>query len=102
FRAMLQVGADGQYSVEPLRLEERFGPRRRRGEPLEQRHYDVACSLQAAIEEVALKLVDWLQRATGAENLCLAGGAALNCVLNSTLRDRGPFRRIWVQPAAGD
>src|SRR5262249_5460010 len=39
---------------------------------------------------------------TGADDLCLAGGVALNCVLNARLRDRGPFKRIWVQPAAGD
>jgi carbamoyltransferase len=43
-----------------------------------------------------------LQAATGERNLCLAGGVALNCVMNARLRDEGPFERIWVQPAAGD
>jgi carbamoyltransferase len=69
---------------------------------LEQRHYDIAHSLQVVLEETTLHLITWLHQATSADNLCLAGGVALNCVLNSRLRDRGPFRRIWVQPAAGD
>jgi carbamoyltransferase len=49
-----------------------------------------------------LRLAAWLHEATGSANLCLAGGVALNCVLNARLRDRGPFQHIWVQPAAGD
>jgi carbamoyltransferase len=54
------------------------------------------------LEETVLKLVEWLHSATGESNLCLAGGVALNCVLNAAIRDMGPFQRIWVQPAAGD
>src|SRR5919197_649684 len=81
---------------------ERFGPARMRGEPLEQRHYDVAHSLQVVLEESVLELARWLHRATGSTNLCMAGGVAVNCVMNARLRDRGPFKRIWVQPAAGD
>ena len=73
-----------------------------RGEPLEQRHCDVAHSLQVVLEESVLELARWLHRATGSMNLCMAGGVALNCVMNARLRDRGPFKRIWVQPAAGD
>ena len=102
FRQIIQLGAGGQYMVHPPRLEERFGPARLKGGPLEQRHYDIARSLQAALEEAALELVTWLHGATGEENLCMAGGVALNCVLNARLRDRGRFKRIWVQPAAGD
>jgi carbamoyltransferase len=83
-------------------LEERFGPRRQKGAPFEQRHYDIAHSLQVVLEETALHLVQWLHEASRAENLCLAGGVALNCVMNARLRDRGPFKRLWVQPAAGD
>ena len=49
-----------------------------------------------------LDLCQWLHEATGQSNLCMAGGVALNCVLNARLRDRGPFEHIWVQPAAGD
>jgi carbamoyltransferase len=102
FRAIVQLGADGQYTVQPPRLEERLGPARMRGEPLEQRHCDVAHSLQVVLEESVLELARWLHRATGSMNLCMAGGVALNCVMNARLRDRGPFKRIWVQPAAGD
>jgi carbamoyltransferase len=54
------------------------------------------------LEETVLQLAAWLHEATHQENLCLAGGVALNCVMNARLRDRGPFKRIWVQPAAGD
>jgi carbamoyltransferase len=102
FRAIVQLGVGGQYTIQPPHLEERFGPARRRGEPLEQRHCDVAHSLQVVLEESVLELARWLHRATGSTNLCLAGGVALNCVMNARLRDRGPFKRIWVQPAAGD
>ena len=102
FRAMIMLEPDGQYTIDEPRLEERFGPARRRGEPLEQRHYDLARSLQLALEETVLALAAWLHGVTQLETLCLAGGVALNCVLNARLRDRGPFARIWVQPAAGD
>jgi carbamoyltransferase len=102
FREMIQLASDGQYTIAPARLEERFGPPRLRGGALEQRHYDIAHSLQVALEEVVLVLASWLHDVTGQDALCLAGGVALNCVLNARLRDKGPFRRIWVQPAAGD
>jgi carbamoyltransferase len=102
FRDIIRVGSDGQYTLQPLRLEDRFGPSRQRGGPLEQRHYDIAHSLQVVVEETTLQLITWLHKATSADDLCLAGGVALNCVMNTRLRDRGPFRRIWVQPAAGD
>jgi carbamoyltransferase len=102
FREIVRVGGEGDYTVASPRLLERFGPARARGGPLEQRHYDIAHSLQVVLEETVLELCAWLQRETGAENLCLAGGVALNCVMNAGIRDRGPFRRIWVQPAAND
>ena len=103
FHDIVRVGAGGQYTIaQPLRLEERFGPRRLKGGPTEQRHYDIAHSLQCVLEEAALALAAWLHERTGEENLCMAGGVALNCVMNARLRQRGPFREIWVQPAAGD
>jgi carbamoyltransferase len=102
FRSMIQIGANGQYVIEPLSLSERFGPPRERGGPLEQRHYDIARSLQVALEEQVLELASWLRRQSGSANLCLAGGVALNCVLNARLRDSGVFERVWAQPAAGD
>jgi len=102
FRELVTVGANGRYTVQPPRLEERFGPPRLRGGPLEQWHYDLAHSLQVVLAETVLELARWLHDATGADDLALAGGVALNCVMNARLRDHGPFRRIWVQPAAGD
>jgi carbamoyltransferase len=102
FRDIVRVEADGQYIIQPLRLPERFGPPRQQGAPLEQRHYEIACSLQVVLEETAMQLIHWLHDATRADNLCLAGGVALNCAMNSHVRDNGPFRRVWVQPAAGD
>jgi carbamoyltransferase len=102
FRSMIQVDGDGQYTIEPPRLEERFGPARLKGGPLEQRYYDIASSLQVALEETVLELVSWLYEQTRVEVLCMAGGVALNCVLNARLLEKGPFRQIWVQPAAGD
>ncbi len=102
FEAILAVDDDGTYRVADLDLERRFGPARVRGGPLEQRNYDVARSLQAALEAAVLKLATWLRRETGATRLAMAGGVALNCVMNAALRDQGPFDEVWVQPAAGD
>jgi carbamoyltransferase len=78
------------------------GAPRRPDELLTQRHMDVAASLQKVTEEVMLRLSRSLARETGARNLCLAGGVALNCVGNGKLLRDGAFERIWIQPAAGD
>ncbi len=102
FREIIHLDADGQYTIQPPRLEERIGLPRLRGEPMEARHSDLARSLQMALEETTLALCNWLHDATGERNLCIAGGVGLNCVLNARLRDKGPFEHIWVQPAAGD
>jgi len=102
FREIVQLGSDGQYTIQTPHLEERFGPPRIKGGPLEQRHYDIAHSLQVVLEETALVLVQWLHEKTFAKNLCMAGGVALNCVMNARLRDKGPFQNLWVQPATGD
>ncbi len=102
FRQIIDLQGNGQYTIGPRRLAERFGPARQRGGPLEQRHYDVAHSLQVALEETVLELARWLHATTKEPNLALAGGVALNCVMNARLRDRGPFQQVWVQPAAGD
>jgi carbamoyltransferase len=102
FREIVQVGASGQYALKPLHLEERFGMARSRGGPLEQRHYDIAHSLQMVLEETVLQIVDWLYETAQSDSLCMAGGVALNCVMNARVRDRGSFKHVWVQPAAGD
>jgi len=78
------------------------GPARRPEEWLNQRHMDLAASIQAVTEEVVLRLTRSIAAATGAENLCMAGGVALNCVANGKVLRDGKFRRIWIQPAAGD
>lgn len=65
-------------------------------------HMDVAASVQAVTEEVMLRLTRSLAKETGIENLCLAGGVALNCVANGEILRDGAFKNIWIQPAAGD
>jgi len=70
--------------------------------PLEQCHMDLAASIQAVTEEVILRLARAAARETGLPNLCLAGGVALNCVANGQILRDGAFRRLWIQPAAGD
>ena len=69
---------------------------------LEQKHMDIAASIQAVLEDVVLRLTRSLAAETGMENLCLAGGVALNCVANGKVLREGRFRNIWIQPAAGD
>jgi carbamoyltransferase len=69
---------------------------------LKQRDMDLAASVQAVLEEVILRLTRSLAAQTGMENLCLAGGVALNCVANGKVLREASFRNIWVQPAAGD
>ncbi|MGG7665282.1 carbamoyltransferase family protein [Dyadobacter sp. BHUBP1] len=102
FRSVIHVGDNGQYTIDDFDPEQWWGPGRRKDDPFGQLHYDIAHSLQKALEETVLKLAQWLYEQTGAQNLCMAGGVALNCVMNAVIRDRGPFQNVWVQPAAGD
>ena len=69
---------------------------------LEQRHMDLAASIQKVTEDVMLRTARFAHKVTGKKNLCLAGGVALNCVGNGVILREGPFERIWIQPAAGD
>lgn len=78
------------------------GPPRPPESRLEQRHMDLAASIQAVTEEVMLRLGAHLHRQTGQKHLVLAGGVALNCVANGRLLREGPFEKLWIQPAAGD
>jgi carbamoyltransferase len=78
------------------------GPPRQPETPLTQREMDLARSIQDVTEEVMLRLARTLHRETGADHLCLAGGVALNCVGNGRILREGPFKRLWIQPAAGD
>ncbi len=78
------------------------GPVRKAEEMLNQNHMDLAASVQAVTEEIVLRLGKSVKKETGAKNICLAGGVALNCVANGKLLRENIFDGIWVQPAAGD
>lgn len=78
------------------------GPRRAPESPLTQREMDLAASVQAVTEEVVLRLTRAIKSETGAKNLCLAGGVALNCVANGKVLRDHQFENIWIQPASGD
>lgn len=79
-----------------------FGPKRKKGEPIEERHRNIAASAQKVLEEVVLRLTERLHRDTGLSRLCLAGGVGLNCSMNGRLLRESPFSEIFVQPASGD
>jgi len=83
-------------------LEKRLGPARQPGEPLTERHRNVAATMQAALEEVLTSYWKGLAAKSGQRALCLAGGVAFNCVANGKIFDQTPFERVYVQPAAGD
>ena len=102
FRNIVSVESDGQYRVAEVDLTELFGPARARGSVFEPRHFDIARSLQVLLEETVLEIARWLAKASGENNIAMAGGVALNCVMNGKVRDANIFERIWVQPAAGD
>ena len=78
------------------------GPPRQPESDLQQRHMDLAASIQAVTEEVVLRIGRHLHVRTGIRHLVLAGGVALNCVANGRLLREGPFEDVWIQPAAGD
>jgi carbamoyltransferase len=78
------------------------GPPRKPETLLTQREMDLARSIQEVTEEIMLRLAQTLYRETGAENLCLAGGVALNCVANGKILREGPYKGLWIQPSAGD
>src|SRR5215470_2580202 len=113
---LIDLKSDGSFKLDlsyfdyctGLRMtNERFddlfgGPPRGADELLTQRHMDLAASIQAVTDEVVLRLTRSLAAETGAQNLCLAGGVALNCVANGKVLRDGRFKNIWVQPAAGD
>ena len=113
---LLRLGEDGAYEVameyftfdrQPAMVGERFAslfPCRARAPeaPLTQGHADLAASLQEVITEVLLRLARTAVRECDCDDLCLAGGVALNCVANGRLERSRVARRVWIQPAAGD
>jgi carbamoyltransferase len=116
WKHLIDVKADGSFRLDlayfdyctGLRMtSERFhelfgGPPRHPHERLTQRHMNLAASIQAVTDEVVLRLTRAISAETRLDNLCLAGGVALNCVTNGKVRRDGRFRSIWIQPAAGD
>ena len=85
------------------RFADLFGrPAREPESPLTQQEMDIAASIQEVTEEIVLSVARTLQKETDTENLCLAGGVALNCVANGRQQREGPFKNLWIQPAAGD
>ena len=101
-REHLRTGEQGQYELTPLDMERCFGPARRSGSRMDERQLDLAASLQDLLEETVLQLARWLREASGERHLAMAGGVALNCVMNARLRDSALFDSVWIQPAAGD
>ncbi|MGH9908914.1 MAG: carbamoyltransferase family protein [Pyrinomonadaceae bacterium] len=79
-----------------------LGPPRQQNEDLTERHWNIASSAQKVLEETALTLVRGLYERTGEDNLCMAGGVAFNSVMNGRIMTESPFKRYFVQPAAGD
>jgi len=119
FRKIVRARPDGWYDIDlswmrchyapgpragyfSEKFVRRFGPRRMKGEPLTERHRNIAASAQRVLEETVLGLVRRLHKETGLARLCMAGGVALNCSMNGRLLREGPFDEIFVQPAAGD
>ena len=92
---------DGQYRIDDVPFSS-FCPPRERGAPFLPVHADLAHAVQCVLEQTVLEMIRWLREASGLPNLAMAGGVALNCVMNGRLRDAGVFDEIWVQPAAGD
>lgn len=78
------------------------GPARRSDEVISKKTRDIARSIQVVTEEIVIKMARHAKELTGADNLCLAGGVALNCVANGKILQEKIFDRIWIQPAAGD
>lgn len=112
FRRFIQYDDRGTFRIDNrvtrFRLvaspafEELFGPPRRDGDPIEQRHMDLAAALQQVTSEALLALARHVGAETKCEHLCMAGGVALNCVANGALHREGLFEDIFIQPAAHD
>lgn len=83
-------------------MEDLLGPAREDGEDLTERHQNIAATLQETLETILLNQVDSLYDMTDTDNLCMAGGVALNSVANGRIQEEMPFENIWIQPAAGD
>lgn len=117
FRQMIHFGPDGTYEMDlswfdfhksgkhrvSQKFIDKFGPPRPRvRKPVEQHYADVAYGLQKVLEETGLHIAHWLQKETGSKNICVAGGVALNSVMNGRILLETPFTEFFAQPAASD
>lgn len=95
--------ATGLRMVDEKKWEQLFGFAKRESEsPLEQYHCNLALAIQKVTEDIVLKMAEEAKRLTGSDNLCMAGGVALNCVANGKLQSAEVFKNLYIQPAAGD
>lgn len=105
FGNFISFDTEGNYSIHVKNLfclSVFLGPARRKGEPITQKHKDIAKTLQSILEENLINLLTYYQKITGIRKLCMAGGIALNCVANGKIYDAKLFDNIFVQPAASD
>ncbi len=100
-RSRVAAGEDGGFRVDPVDWAA-LVKRREPDEPWSREHADLACSVQARLEEVLVDLARWLRERTRGDRLTMAGGVALNCVANTRVSERSGYDDVWVQPAAGD
>jgi carbamoyltransferase len=99
-RGSIRTTSEGGFELGPIDWSTFV--KKRTGEAWEPEHADLAMSVQVRLEEVLLELASWIHERTGDDALVMAGGVALNCLANSRISREGPFRHLWVQPAAGD
>lgn len=113
FQRIIELRPDGQYVIPNQKylglwyysetgLGREFGPKRERGELLEQRHFDIAFSMQNRIKEAILHMVRHASTVSGHENLCLSGGVFLNCDINSEILQSGTYWKVFVPPFPSD
>ncbi|MDP7420280.1 MAG: carbamoyltransferase [bacterium] len=115
FHEMVEVKPDGSFKLDQSyfgfnqgarmfsrKLVKLFGKPREPETELNERHYDIAASLQKFTEDVLVAMARHIHQETGLEKLCLAGGVFLNCVANTQILEQTPFNEIFIQPAAGD
>ena len=116
FAKLIELHADGSFTLSlpyfsymydgekmySAQMEQLFGKPRLPGEPLEERHRNIAASLQAVTEEAMVAMARSCRSGRESANLCLAGGVAYNCVANSKVVERSGFKNVFIQPAAGD
>jgi len=112
FEKFIKIKEDGDFVIDNgilkfrledyAKIEEILGPKRSKDDPIEKRHEDIAATLQFITEEIVIRLCNRLSKMTKSKNLCLAGGVALNCVVNGKIIEKTPFENVWVQPGAND